>query len=424
MHVSVIGAAGHVGLGLCLVLAEVGHQVVGIDRDLEKNALISSWKMPHTEKDGAEYLSRALDSNRLTMTDDLPVVASTDVVIIVIGTPLDENLNPDMAPLLTLLQELLPHLRKGQLLILRSTVSPGTTDLVKSLLEQHGLVVGDDITLTYAPERVAQGKAISELRTLPQLIGVYDSVSYDRVNEFFESFVEAGSHRLSPLEAEVGKLVTNMTRYVTFALANEFHLIASTFGVNINTIIDACNSGYLRLNLPGPGPNVGGPCLYKDGWFLIDRIPFNGLITSAFRINEGMPMQIVLQLESMAAENELNKVVILGMTFKADIDDLRNSLSLKLQKQFEARGIEVIEIEPNVDGFRELSDMANVDAVVLMTPHREFGDLSSMVETVDNPHCIFVDIWGFWPEMRDASRNGYFFASEIMSQPARTGSQL
>lgn len=418
MQVSVIGAAGHVGLGMCLVLTGAGHQVIGVDKDRAKNSLISSGKMPHFEERGDEHLKRALDTKRITMTNDLSTITDSEVVIIIIGTPLDENMNPDMSPLRTLLNDLLPHLKKGQMVMLRSTVSPGTTDLIKKLIERYGLVVGKDITLTFAPERVAQGKAITEMRTLPQLIGAYDTASYDRASKFFQTFIESRCLSLTPLEAEVGKLITNMTRYVTFALANEYHLIAHTFGVNVNKIIDACNADYPRLDMPGPGPNVGGPCLYKDGWFLVDRVPFNELIGSAFRINEGMPVQIIQQLESHDRGNGLNKVAILGMTFKANSDDLRNSLSLKMQKQLEARGIDVVAIEPNVDNFDDISDIAGADAVVLMTPHREFGDLASIVETIQNPECQFVDIWGFWDVMRYESRNGYFYASDVASHSA------
>ncbi|MDG0866430.1 nucleotide sugar dehydrogenase [Candidatus Lucifugimonas marina] len=415
MKTAVIGAAGHVGLGMALVLTEAGHDVTGIDSDSEKNARIMSGEMPYVEEEGQDHLDRAIDSGRLLMTDDLSRISDSENVVVVIGTPLDENMNPDMSPLKVLFGEMLPHIRKGQMIMLRSTVSPGTTDLIKNVLEQNDLTIGEDILLLFAPERVAQGKSIMEIKDLPQLIGAYDSRSYDRAESFFETFIRATCQRLSPMEAEIGKLVTNMTRYVTFALANEFHLIGNTFGVNMNKVIDACNADYPRLNLPGPGPNVGGPCLYKDGWFLIDRVPFNELISSSFRINEGMPMQILQQLDVWLGDSKLNKVAILGMTFKANSDDLRNSLSAKLSKQLDARGVEVIAIEPNVEGFDSINDLSGVDAVVLMTPHREFDDLRLIADTVNNPKCIFVDIWGFWNEMKYVSKNGYFLSSDLAS---------
>ena len=275
MRVSVIGGGGRVGLPLCLVLAEAGHKVYGIDLNEENNQLIMSGKMPFYEQQGEEYLERALSAQRLFMTTDMSVVESSEVVIIVIGTPPDEHLNPVLAPLQNLFAQLCPMLQTGQLIILRSTVSPGTTDQIRNLIEEKTrFKVGREIYLVFAPERVIEGQAIQEIRTLPQIIGAYDSNSYEKAEDFFLTFLESECIPLTPLEAEIGKLLTNMTRYVLFALANECYLIGESFGVNINKVIDACNRKYPRMNLPVPGPNVGGPCLYKDGWFLIEKIPY------------------------------------------------------------------------------------------------------------------------------------------------------
>lgn len=411
MEVSVIGGGGHVGLGMCLVLAHAGHFVYGIDIDEKKNCLINSGKMPFIEKLGQEYLNQALDKKRLVMLSDLAVVKDSQVIVVVLSTPIDENLNPVITPLRELFVQISPLLEVGQTIILRSTVSPGTTDLVKKLIEKNtGLSVGKDIYLAYAPERVAQGEAILELPDLPQLIGAFDEASYAKVSAFFKSFINAECFSLTPLEAEVAKLVTNMTRYVTFALVNEYHLIGDILGVNINKIIDACNKDYPRLNLPSPGPNVGGPCLYKDGWFLIERIPYQELISTAFRINEGMPMQILQKLRQYP---HIEKVTVLGMTYKANSDDIRNSLSFKLKKQLDALGYVPVLIDPFLEDRDPLDAMADSDAVVLMTPHHQFKDLAKLMEIVSNDECLYVDIWGFWSVMRHRSQNGYFFGKEV-----------
>ncbi|MCH8063597.1 MAG: nucleotide sugar dehydrogenase [Chloroflexi bacterium] len=411
MKVSVIGGAGRVGLGMCLVLAESGHFVYGVDLDEEKNALVSSGIMPFYEEGGEEYLGAALKKQRLKMTSDLSVISDSEVVIVVIGTPIDSNFNPVVGPLHDLVSNIAQYLRPGQLIILRSTVSPGTTDLVKRLLEEAtGFSIGRDLYLVSAPERVAEGKTIVELTSLPQLIGAYDQLSYSKAETFFQTFLHAQCLSLSPLEAEIGKLITNMTRYVTFALSNEYHLIAETFGVNINKIIDACNEDYPRLDLPSPGPNVGGPCLYKDGWFLIERVAYNELISTAFRINEGMPMQIVQKIRQYA---DVRKVAILGMTFKANSDDTRNSLSYKLKKQLDSLCYELVLIDPHVKTCAPLTQLAGSDAVILMTPHDEFENLREIVRIVDNPNCLYVDIWGYWTEMKYCSRNGYFWGKEV-----------
>ena len=163
------------------------------------------------------------------------------------------------------------------------------------------------------------------------------------------------------------------------------------------------------MNLPVPGPNVGGPCLYKDGFFLLERFPFNELIAIAFRINEGMPMQIVAKLEQMP---HIRKVSILGMTFKAGSDDVRNSLSFKLKKQLERNDYELILVDPYLEGHKDISRIKGSDAVILMTPHLQFKDLKEILDLVSNDDCLFVDIWGFWEEIKYKSQNGFFFAKE------------
>jgi UDP-N-acetyl-D-mannosaminuronic acid dehydrogenase len=204
-----------------------------------------------------------------------------------------------------------------------------------------------------------------------------------------------------------------MTRYVGFALANEYHMIADLYGANINKVIDACNDGYPRLDLPTPGPNVGGPCLFKDGWFLVEKVPFNDLIVTSFRINEGMPAQIVSKLE---ADDSIESVAILGMAFKANNDDTRNSVSFKLKKQLEFRGYDVRCYDPHVEGYEDPSVLEGADALVLMSPHREFKDLHALMERVGNAGALVVDIWGFWDEMRHRSHNGYFTYKEMLGR--------
>jgi UDP-N-acetyl-D-mannosaminuronic acid dehydrogenase len=403
LKVTVVGAGGHVGLPLSIVLANRGHHVYGLDINAEGNRRIMQGCMPFVEDQGEEMLASALGSRRLEMTEDISVIAQSDVVIVIIGTPIDENLNPRVDHLIRFFREAKPHL-KDQLVILRSTVSPGTTERVRQELDLEG------ISLVFAPERVLQGRSIHEIRTLPQIIGAFDEPSYERAAGFFRTFIEGETFFLSPIEAELGKLITNMSRYVGFALANEFHLICETFGANAVKIIDACNKDYPRMNMPVPGPNVGGPCLYKDGWYLIERIPFNELIGTAFRINEGMCMQIVQGLEKRVRGK---KIGVLGMTFKADSDDTRNSLSFKLRRQLQFNGYETICVEPHVDGFDPIEALAGCDAVVLMTPHRQFKDWRALQTLIGNPNCVYVDLWGFWSAMRHRSENGYFVARDV-----------
>ena len=410
-EVAVIGGAGHVGLGMCLVLANSGFNVQGVDIDEERNSLIMSGVPPFMEEQAEDYLRRALAADALHMTSDLAVTARCPVIVVVVGTPVDEHLNPVLRPLDQLMREMAPHLTTGKAVILRSTVSPGTTDHLKRVLEKETkLKVPEDICLVYAPERTMQGKTISELSTLPQLVGSYDDGSFSRVSEFFSQFSSGANIRLTPIEAEIGKLITNMTRYVTLALANEYYMIGNSFGVSINRVIDACNQDYPRLALPSPGPNVGGPCLYKDGWFLVERISFPDLIGTAFRINEGMPMEIA---QILGHQKDIHKVAILGATFKANSDDTRNSLSFKLFHQLDRLGYERVLVEPNLPDYDPMESIQGSDAVVLMTPHQQFKDLARIRQLVDKESCLYVDIWGFWAEMRHRSRNGLFAGHEV-----------
>ncbi|HVY43248.1 MAG TPA: nucleotide sugar dehydrogenase [Hyphomicrobiaceae bacterium] len=406
MNVTVVGAGGHVGLPLSLVLADSGHFVYGLDINKDVNDAVMRGSMPFIEENAEELLRKVLNEKRLQMTDNIEVIGKSDVVIVIIGTPIDENLNPRVDHLVRFFRRAQPYLR-DQLVILRSTVSPGTTDVVRKVIEADR---GSGLDLVFGPERVLQGKAIHEIRNLPQIIGAYNPHAYERAAAFFRTFIRSETIFLTPIEAELGKLITNMARYVEFALANEFHLICGTFGANACRVIDACNKDYPRLNLPVPGPNVGGPCLYKDGWYLIERVPFNEMISSAFRINEGMTMQILQNIEKRIPSG---KVAILGMAFKANSDDTRNSLSFKMRRQLEFKGYETVCVDPYVPGTASIEEIRGCDAVVLMSPHKQFKDLNALLANVDNRDCWLVDLWGFWPEMRHRSDNGYFQARQV-----------
>jgi UDP-N-acetyl-D-mannosaminuronic acid dehydrogenase len=414
--ISVIGGAGHVGLPLGILLATAGNFVNLIDKDQKKLEKIAAGKMPFNEPGGESLLNEALQTNQIAVSTDLSKVADSDVIIVVVGTPIDEHQNPQIDHLLDLVEDIVPHLTEDQLLVLRSTVYPGTTGLVRDTLERDGFEIGEDFFISFAPERIAQHKAFEESVQLPQLIGTFDDESYRQTETVFKTFLEGDCLRLRPTEAELGKLFTNMWRYLTFAAANEFYLIADTFAshhdLNINRIIDKTSHNYPRFDVPSPGSNVGGPCLTKDGWFLVDNIPYNELVSASYQINEGMVTQIIDRMAQMRPDPE--KVTILGMTFKANSDDIRNSVSFKLRKQLQLKGYSsVVEIEPNLDSYDSWDSMADSDWIILMTPHDEFKNFAEIRETVNNEDALYCDIWGFWEEMRHSSDNGYFFGREV-----------
>lgn len=410
-RVSVIGACGHIGLPLALVMADAGYHVVGIDRNVDAIKVVAAGTIPYIEHGAQELLNKLLPTGRIVFATDYASVKSADVVVIIIGTPVDDNLNPRVDPLLNLLRDIKGMLHKGQLIVLRSTVSPGMTELVKNELEEGtGLTEGSDFSVVFAPERVLQTKAVEEIASLPQLIGAFNDVGFERASAFFKRVVHAPLVRLTPIGAELGKLITNMARYVSFAMANEFYLIADSFGANAHEIIKACNLDYPRLDLPRPGPNVGGPCLYKDGYYLVSRMPFPTLVSTAFKINESMPMTIVRKVFAL---HKARRVGILGLAFKADCDDTRNSLSYKLRKLLRNERCELVDVDPYVAGCEDIARLKGVDTIILMTPHKAFASLRKILQAVDNPKCLVADLWNFWPVQQGLSNDGLYWASDV-----------
>lgn len=413
-NVVVIGGAGHVGLPFSIVLANTGKfNVTGIDLDSVKCHRLNGGEMIYVEDEGEESLKKALASGNLAFSADRSGehLTAADVVAIMIGTPVDAENNPRLDDLFDYFENfLIPSLianPKEKLILLRSTVNPGTTNLLSDMLdEQLPELHRAKIHLVFAPERVAQGHGITETGKLPQIIGVeyWQPDAWASAYDFFSVFVEdptRGCKRLSIIEAEIAKLITNMARYVNFALANEFYMIADSFesphhDVDINKIIDACNYNYPRLNLPKPGPNVGGPCLFKDGRFLTAGIPYGDLINTSFLINEGFVYYLFDKVYRKAAMDSRKNLTILGMTFKKDSDDIRNSLSFKLAKIAKQKGLNVTMCDPLWAGdsrnteFNKAVDSA--DILFVMTPHTIFHELFEKRPKTDK-WMWTVDVW-------------------------------
>ena len=388
--VCVIGAAGHVGFPFSLVVADVGHKVYGIDISSAACDNLNNGIIPFIEKNADQYLEKNIKNGNLFFTPDSSKIAKSDIICIMLGTPMDAEGNPRLDYLLSFVEnELLNNIKQNQIIILRSTISPGTTELIKKIIEDKtGWIEGINFHLVFAPERVAQGLGIEESKKFPQMIGAFTQTSYNLVSNFFESFSDAGSEFLTPKEAEYGKLMTNMYRYVNFALANEFYMLAARYDVDVHKVTAAINKNYPRMNLPLPGPNVGGPCLFKDGKFLVKDIPYADLIQNAFLINEGMPQYIMNRLKDGLPK----KIAIFGMTFKAENDDIRNSLSFKLKKLCRSQGIDVVCFDPYLNLLPDI-DWKSIDAIVIMTPHKFFIEYFENIKNSLHPNTRMVDIW-------------------------------
>lgn len=324
---AVIGGCGHVGLPLAIGLAEAGFDTTIVDSNEEACRVVSSGRLPFREEGAEEVLGRALASGGLRATPDPAALSGADCVFCAIGTPVDEYLNPTTHRFIASLDALRPNLRDGQVLALRSTMFPGTSQLVQQLFREKG----PRVDVACCPERVAQGKGYVELRRLPQVVSAFTPEAARRVRSIFER-LGAKIVELAPLEAELVKLFNNAWRYFTFAVANQFFEIANEYGLDYYRLHHALTWEYPRGGgLPTAG-FAAGPCLFKDTMQLVafsnNRL---ALGHAAMFVNEGLPLYLV---ERLARRFDLGRMTvgILGLTFKGDCDDLRDSLAFKLRK--------------------------------------------------------------------------------------------
>lgn len=408
MQVTVIGAGGHVGLPFSLVVAAAGHTVYGVDINQKVVETLNKGIVPYIEHGAEELLAEQLKQGNIAFSTQFSHIKASDVIAVMLGTPVDAENNPRLDDLFNFVDnDLLPRIQKHQLIILRSTVSPGTTEVIRDRIEAAtGWKEGEDFHLVFCPERVLQTKGIEETKKLPALVGAFTNASFDKAREFLLTFIETTIWSLTPREAEIAKLMTNMWRYVSFAFANEMYMIGDKHGINVEKVIQAANHGYERMAVPLPGPNVGGPCLFKDGRFLLDSVPFADLIQVSFLVNEGMPDYIYNSITKLTPK--LKKVLILGATFKANCDDTRNSLSFKMAKVLKKHGIEVDMLDPFVKDLHEIDNtFESYDAVIVMTPHDMFKEYYG--PQMFRRDCIVADVWKIWSLSR-ATNNGIYKA--------------
>jgi UDP-N-acetyl-D-mannosaminuronic acid dehydrogenase len=385
----VIGGCGHVGLPLALAFAEAGCRVGVYDVDRAKIDLVRSGAMPFMEAGAPELLARVLAAGRLELSHEPAIIARAEVAVMVIGTPIDEFMNPSTRIFERVVDEVAPQLRDGALVVLRSTVYPGTTDYVQARLRERGLAVD----VAFCPERVAEGHALEEIRSLPQIIGAVTDRAFDRAAALFGR-LDVEIVRTLPKEAELAKLLTNTWRYMKFAIANQFFQIAHRAGVDYDSVLHAIRHQYPRASdLPAPG-FAAGPCLLKDTMqlaaFAPDHFPMGH---SAMLVNEGLPGYIVDHLDSVRPLAG-RTIGILGMAFKGESDDPRTSLSYKLRKLAAFRGARVLCTDPFVADPKLVpleQVVAESDTLILAAPHRVYSGLKTNGQAV-------VDIWNLLGE--------------------------
>jgi UDP-N-acetyl-D-mannosaminuronic acid dehydrogenase len=380
--VVVVGGAGHVGLPLAVAFASRGLKVCIYDINEKSVATILGGELPFREDGAQVVLRQVLDDDSLTATTDDRVIGDAEHVVVVIGTPVDEHLNPDPHAVPKALRAGRHHLRTGQLVVLRSTVYPGVTKRVEKMLSDEMV----HVDVAFCPERIAEGKAMEELFDLPQIVSARTPEVRERAAALFRhltpSIVE-----LEPEEAELAKLFTNTWRYIKFAAANQFFVMANDHGLDYDVIRKALAFDYPRAaDMPGAG-FAAGPCLFKDTMQLA-AFTDNSFVLghSAMLVNEGLPLYLVSRLE---AKHDLENLTvgILGMAFKGESDDIRSSLSYKLKRILEFRAGKVLCTDPYVTVDETLDSLEDVlaqsDVLIIGAPHREYRSISTSTEVVD-----------------------------------------
>jgi UDP-N-acetyl-D-mannosaminuronic acid dehydrogenase len=382
VDVVIVGGCGHVGLPLGIAFADAGLSVVLYDTNDAAVAGVSRAELPFIEPGAADVLRRVVDDGQLVATTDPSAIADAEVVVVVIGTPIDEHLNPDLHAIDRALSVLTPYLRHGQLLVLRSTVYPGVTGMVERQME----ALGRDIDVAFCPERIAEGKAMTELYELPQIVASRSIRGQERAGKLFGNLTHEIVY-LEPEEAELAKLFTNTWRYIRFAIANQFFMIANDYGLDFERIREAMRHNYPRAaDLPGAG-FAAGPCLFKDTMQLAAYN--NNAFTmghSAMMVNEGLPLYLVARLEQRYDLSQL-RIGILGMAFKAESDDIRSSLSYKLKRILRFKAAEVLCTDPHVTVDADLLPLDEVvarsDLLIIAAPHAAYAGLEVAVPVID-----------------------------------------
>ena len=385
--VCVVGGCGHVGLPLAITFADRGMSVCIYDINARAVEQVRLGCMPFLEQ-GAEEILRRVVGRTLIVADDPAVVSESRYVVVVIGTPVDEHLNPTFHVIRRFFSGLLPNLRDGQCIILRSTVYPGTTDKIRQMVAE----TGRDIGVAFCPERVAEGRAMEELADLPQIISGCDEPAVEMAAALFGRIAKSLIH-LTPLEAEMTKIFANVWRYVQFATANQFFMISSDYGLDFYRIHDALTRDYPRMaGLPRSG-FAAGPCLFKDTMQL--AAASNNTLAighAAMLINEGLPNYLIRKAKERFPLATM-RAGILGMAFKGDSDDPRESLSYKLRKLLEYDAAEVLCTDVHIQdpGFLPLDEVvARSDLLFVGAPHREYRTLM-----VPDSKPV-IDIWNLY----------------------------
>ena len=387
---------GRVGLPLSSVLANSGFNVLGIDVDSKRLDSIRNSICPFFDPALEENLKKSISSGNLSVSNTI-IDVNVDVIILTVGTPTSQEGSMDYSQLYTALNEITSNDLSNKMIILRSTLPPKTTqDIIIPFLENKtNLKCGEDFALAVCPERILEGKAIKEIYDLPEIIGGINEISNHIAKELFSGINSKKDILFTSVTgAELAKLFTNIYRYNIFALANEFAIWAEHYGVDGNEIIKIANHNYDRCNIPLPG-FAGGPCLSKDSTFLANNIPFASIVSASWKLNESIPQHIIENLKKLLGSLFGKKITVLGISFKAGSDDLRNSPSVKLVDILNNLGANVVVHDPYVKKTAD-AEMAfkSPELIIIATNHKEFKNYKDIM--IKSPASLIYDVWGMF----------------------------
>jgi UDP-N-acetyl-D-mannosaminuronic acid dehydrogenase len=393
--VSVIGL-GRVGLPLALSFADRGLRVLGVDHDRGLLDSLRAGRMPWSEAGTQELLDRVSETERFELAERAADAAETDDIVITLGTPSFSHLESDLSQVRAAVDDLLPLLRPGHALILRSTIAPGTTEFVAGYLEKRrGLRVGEDVFVAHAPERIAAGRFLEEISTLPCIIGGVGEASTERAASTFSVF-GAPIVKTTPVQAELAKIWTNILRYTSFALPNLLMMDCERYDANVFEVIELINHDYPRGGISMPGLTAGS-CLRKDFVFSEERSNAPGMLLAVSRVNEAVPLFLVEGIKRRLGELSARKVAVLGLTFKRDTDDERDSLSPKLIRLLERELADVAVCDPHANTpTQPLADaVRGADVVIVATNHSAFEGPEALRTIIAGgaEDCLVVDPW-------------------------------
>ncbi len=414
VDVAVIGL-GRIGLPLALSFADRGLRVLGVDKDAARLRSIHDGRMPFEEPGAQEAMDRVHAAGMLEVCDRVADAARADSIVITLGTPSLSHIEIDMTDIRSALDDLLGHVRPGHTIVLRSTIAPGTTEFVAGYLAKHrGFVSGEDIFIAHAPERIAAGRFFEEIQTLPCIVGGVGEASGERVGALFGVF-DAPIVQTTPVQAELAKIWTNILRYANFALPNLLMMDCEQHGANVFDVIDLINRDYPRGGIASPG-FTAGTCLRKDFAFSEERSNAPGMLLAVSRVNESVPLFLVEGMKRRLGSLNGRKIAVLGLAFKGNTDDERDSLAHKLIRLLERELADVSVHDPRVatptPSFE--AAVAGADAIVVAANHDEFRGPAPLLQigSLAGGDALVIDPWNC------------FGASQVFAYVAELAPQL